>query len=125
MPTTTPMLTFERVQALNEQRCEQWHQNAKREWSLLEWCGAMCGEAGEAANVAKKMLRAELNMPGNAASDTVYHLETDAQDALGKELAGTVLYAFLAASHAGIDMAAALRKTFNDKSEALGFTERL
>lgn len=28
-----------------------------KDWSILEWAGALAGEAGEAANVAKKMVR--------------------------------------------------------------------
>src|SRR5882724_4498362 len=46
-----PELTFGEVIRANLSRVERWHSLAS--WSPLEWAGAMCGEAGEAANFAK------------------------------------------------------------------------
>lgn len=118
-------LTLSRLQSTNRARKERWHDGGTREWSVLEWAGAMCGEAGEAANVAKKLLRIELGLGGNVASEYVY---TD-REALLKKLAGeigdVVLYATLLADVAGIDFEKAVRDSFNEKSIALGFPERL
>jgi hypothetical protein len=56
------------VQEMSVSRANRWHGGDFRQWSGLEWAGAMCGEAGEAANVAKKLRRVELEIDGNAAS---------------------------------------------------------
>ena len=119
------MLSLFRIQTTNHARAIEWHSTGLRDWSLLEWAGAMCGEAGEAANVAKKLLRVELNLGGNIASERI---ETDVEklrDLLAKEIADTILYALLLASFAGIDAEVAVCETFNKKSEALGFHQRL
>jgi hypothetical protein len=40
-------------------RANRWHPHGLEEWTALEWAGAMTGEAGEAANAAKKLKRME------------------------------------------------------------------
>lgn len=63
-----------------------------KDWSILEWCGAMSGEAGEATNVAKKMLRT-----GRLRS---HHPEGDGPSfenacKLAEEVADVIIYADL------------------------------
>lgn len=112
------MLTFERLQNINLARAEIWHTGSVRPWSLLEWAGAMCGEAGEAANICKKMLRIETGTPGNETSDTPLVL-TDIRGMLAHEIADTIIYASLLASYSGIDLEDAVRERFNEKSKSL------
>ena len=117
--------TLSDVQRINDERKNRWHDGGAREWSVLEWAGAMCGEAGEAANVAKKLLRIELGLRGNEAAE---HVETDRdvlKQKLAGEIGGIVLYCALLASNADIDFERAVIETFNAKSEAMGFPERL
>jgi NTP pyrophosphatase (non-canonical NTP hydrolase) len=106
-------------------RRNRWHVSAARDWSTLEWAGALCGEAGEAANVAKKLLRIDLGLRGNEASE---HAETERaalRDKLANEIGDVIHYAALLASAEGIDLTECVRRTFNDKSDAMGFPERL
>jgi NTP pyrophosphatase (non-canonical NTP hydrolase) len=119
-------LTIAEVQHTNRLRADRWHDGDFREWSGLEWAGAMCGEAGEAANVAKKMRRLELQYRfGNAASERPSEDTEELRAHLGKECADTFLYLTLLASRYDIDLTAAVVATFNAKSEQMDFPERL
>ena len=118
------MLDFDSFQKTNHQRALRWHKNGKRDWSVLEWAGAMCGEAGETANVAKKLLRIELDLDGNAFSE--HKLDKYAlTEKLGNEIADTIIYASLLASHHGLNLEDIVRNTFNNKSKEAGFPEML
>lgn len=102
----------------NLSRVARWHPNGLDDWSVLEWAGAMCGEAGETANVAKKLHRERtdakgLNHPANLKA------------ALAKEIADTIIYLDLLAAKEGIDVRRAIAETFNAKSEEYDFPERL
>src|SRR5580700_359731 len=59
-------LTFAKVSSANLQRCQKWHPGfpGDDEWSGADWSNAMCGEAGEAANVVKKLRRYECGLRG-------------------------------------------------------------
>lgn len=117
-------LTIAQVQAVNIERADRWHSGNFRVWSGLEWAGAMCGEAGEVANVCKKLRRLETGTSGNAWSERP--LQHDALiAALGGECADTFLYLTLVASRYGLNLALAVRDKFNVKSEEMGFPERL
>ena len=118
---TEPSLTIARVQLINSFRAQRWHGELSI-WSGLEWCGAMCGEAGEAANIAKKLLRWEQGLRGNREAEN--NPETLIVN-LGTELADTVLYAMLAASRYRIDLENCIRTKFNETSIQQGFPERL
>jgi NTP pyrophosphatase (non-canonical NTP hydrolase) len=82
----------------------------------------MCGEAGEAANIAKKMIRHRGNVAGNKGEDR--NLPA-LREKLGRELADVVIYADLTAASQGIELAAAVRVTFDAKSEEIGSSIRL
>ncbi len=117
--------TLAEMQEINAARCKRWHEGSTRDWSIAEWLCEMCGEAGEAANVAKKMLRIETTTPGNESSE---HRETEYESLrykLSTELADVVITAMLSASAAGVDLESAVIARFNAKSEAMGFPERL
>lgn len=102
------VLTFAELRAVNSDRHQMAGWDRSKSWSLLEWAGAMCGEAGEAANVAKKI-------PGG--QETIAHL--------AEELADTIIYVDLLAHAANIDLAEAVREKFNRVSERKGLPHRL
>lgn len=132
-------LTFERLSAINGSRCERWHGPEWREpedaWTIADWSNAMCGEAGETANVVKKLRRIDADLwdkqkyPGEARGDLVHKPPAEAREKLiemlTNELADVILYADLLAQKAGIDLGAAVRGKFNRVSAAQGFPERL
>lgn len=88
-------------------------------WSVAEWTNAMCGEAGEAANIAKKMIRKRDGIAGPYRSDAAL------REDLLKELADTVTYADLCAQSVGGDLSEALRGKFDEVSIRLGFPHRM
>ena len=99
-------------QHINNQRSLNWH--GAKKWTLSDWGVAMAGECGEACNVIKKLNRERDHIAGNSeTTDELFEL-------LGEELADTVMYAFLLASAARIDMESALIKKFNKTSEKIG-----
>lgn len=111
---------FEYIQRVNVERCQHWHPGGLEEWSTLEWAAAMCGEAGEAANVAKKIKRVDSDM-ANAGGQTREKLVDD----LAWEIADTFLYLQLLAARENINLYDAIQKKFNHTSEVYGFPERL
>lgn len=115
-------MTFHDLRGVNVRRCVNGFGHTLESWSPAEWTNAMCGEAGEAANVAKKMLRHRDNVAGNTGDDRDL---AALREKLASELADVVIYADLCAASQGIDLAAAVRDTFNRKSEQIGAKERL
>lgn len=111
---------LEKLRAVNVERCERpdGFNHPLGSWSFLEWAGAMCGEAGEASNVAKKLIRIRDGIRGNPAGTTDPGLRAK----LAKELGDTIIYADLLAAAAGIDLSEAVRTAFNDKSDEIGYT---
>lgn len=112
------------LQSINVSRANRWHGGDFKEWSGLEWAGAMCGEAGEAANVAKKLRRVELQIDGNAFSDRKLNVD-ELRRELASECADTFLYLLLLAARYDIDLHSAVVEKFNRKSEEMGFPERI
>lgn len=109
-------LTFEQLTKANIERCEKGFGHKLESWSLLEWGGACAGEIGEACNKAKKLKRFDTGIKGNKPGENQKAL----LDAMGKEIADAVVYAFLWFAAAGLDPAEYVRKVFNDKSDEIG-----
>ena len=108
-------MRFDQLRAANVTRCEQvFHKLI--EWNALEWAGAMCGEAGEAANVAKKLKRLDV---ADADKDTPEE-RLRLRRALAEELADVVIYADLLAAREHIDLGRAVIDKFNKVSHARG-----
>lgn len=135
IPMPANPLTFRVVSNINAKRSDIWHPPGK-EWSLLEWAGAMCGEAGEAANEAKKIRRIEMDLvtpnvigslPGQpaTASSQKQLREIAIRTKLAKEIGDTYLYLDLLATKAGLRIEDCVRQSFNEKSEELGFPQRI
>lgn len=77
------------------------------DWSLAEWCNAVTGELGEAANLIKKVQRGD------------YTLEESRQD-LADEFADIVTYLDILAMRAGVDLGEAVKNKFNLVSRRVG-----
>lgn len=120
MTTTPTTLTFDALRTANVARCARWHRPGTVPWTGADWSNAMCGEAGETANVVKKLRRAETGTA--SARDPEYPaLVAD----LAGEIADTIIYLDLLADHYGIDLSAAVSAKFNAVSIREGFPERL
>lgn len=111
-------LTFARLRDVNTRRCPLFGHGLNA-WNALEWAGAMCGEAGEAANAAKKIRRLADGCSVNA-PDRATLVES-----LAGEIADVLIYADLLAASEGIELAAAVAKKFDEVSQRVGFTEKL
>src|SRR5215831_15951095 len=133
-------MTFEEIVSTSISRARHWHPGGIEEWSALEWAGAMCGEAGECANAAKKLRRLELgiasiNHDEDHMSAAVSELHgrhyteiRQAQQAVAYEACDTILYAVLVMARAGFtgrEAESLLAKVFNRKSDEYGFPERI
>lgn len=103
-------------------RSKRWH-GEDGKWSLLEWAGAMAGEAGEAANVAKKIKRVDSGVNNIPSDKRTKDTREELCLKLAKEAADTILYAILVINEAGFDSEEIIREVFNTKSEEYGFPE--
>ena len=119
---TVDGLTFARVSEKNSARASRWHPGFPHDdtWSGADWSNAMCGEAGEAANIVKKLRRYEDGLRG--VGDPT---EPELLDMLADEVADVFLYLDLLAAKYAIDVPAAIVRKFNVVSERQGFPERL
>lgn len=116
-------LTFAEVSAVNRERAGRWHPGFPEDdskWTGADWSNAMCGEAGEAANVVKKLRRLEFGLRG--ALDPT---EAELRAKLADEIADVFCYLDLLATYYGVDLPAAVVSKFNRVSELQGFPERL
>ena len=98
-------LTFERLREASVLRTEEVFHSVKA-WNPLEWAGAMAGEAGEAANKAKKLRRGENITPRD----------------IGIEVADTVCYGTLLCSSVDERLGELVIDKFNEVSVARGST---
>jgi NTP pyrophosphatase (non-canonical NTP hydrolase) len=119
------MMNIREIQAVSTERSIRWHNGSIEQWSIMEWACAMCGEAGEAANVAKKIRRHDQEVYNGQSTKFNPLDRSSLRFKLAQELADTVLYAMLVAERENIDLHGAIVQTFNDKSEQAGFPERI
>lgn len=115
-------LTIEEIVRTNASRAVRWHPPETEQWSGADWSNAMCGEAGEAANVVKKIRRHETGLAG--LGQPVPPLD-ELHSMLADELADVVCYLVLLANHYDVDLTEAIVSKFNRVSELQGFPERL
>jgi NTP pyrophosphatase (non-canonical NTP hydrolase) len=113
-------LSFEDLAKANATRAERWHGPDSTPWRISDWVLAMVGEAGEAANVAKKLLRHE-----TSTANTGDPSPSDLLHELGHEIADVVIYADLVAQAIGVDLADLVRRKFDIVSVRHGFPDRL
>ena len=110
-----PHFDLHAFSAVNLRRCIDGFKHELASWSEAEWTNALAGEAGEAANFGKKLIRFRDGVAGNK---NVTRDEIEAK--LGRELADVVIYADLTAQRIGKDLSALIIETFNNKSDELG-----
>ena len=113
-----PESFLKRLRRLGTKRVEQGFRHTLESWDLMQWGAAAAGEMGEALNVCKKVKRAEMSMPGGIPLEK-------AREALGDEIADTIIYLDLLAARAGIDLEEAIGRKFDIVSQRVGFDERL
>lgn len=113
-------LNFKNLRAANVTRCERWHGPGSVPWTAADWSNATCGEAGEMANVIKKIRRHETGAV-NQGDPSMEDLKKMA----AAEMADVVIYVDLLANYLGVDLADAIKAKFNKTSERYGFPERL
>lgn len=109
------------LMAANKSRLRRWHGDSPNDWTGADWSNAMCGEAGEAANIVKKLRRHETQLGTGYNTPDVEELLPK----LAREIADVIVYADLLAQHYGIDLSRAVALKFNEVSEKNGFPERL
>ena len=101
-------LTYAEFSKVNRARAAYWHRDGDT-WTGADWSNAMCGEAGEAANVVKKLRRIETLVGQGPDDGTQEKLIKD----LGYEIADTMTYLDLLANHYGINIEEVLIAKFN------------
>jgi NTP pyrophosphatase (non-canonical NTP hydrolase) len=112
---------FEYISKVNVERCNRWHgPDGLNSWSILEWAGALCGEAGELANIAKKLHRIRTGMDNYDGFDT-----NKLKKELAEEIADVFCYLQLIAAKENIEMYPAIAAKFNKVSARYGFPEQL
>lgn len=113
-------LSFHELRKVNVTRCERWHGPGTDPWNAADWSNATCGEAGEMANVIKKIRRHETGAVNEGDPPLPKLIEM-----AGEEIADVVIYADLLARYLNIDLAEAVRAKFNKVSAKYRFPERL
>lgn len=116
---TQKIANFYAFSARNRRRCEapSGFNHKWDDWSTADWLIAAMGEFGEAANVAKKLRRAQSGIRGN--KETEYELRVK----LRHELGDVLVYLDLLAQSLGFNIFDAAREVFDSKSREIGYTE--
>ena len=81
-------------------------------WSLTDWCTAVTGELGEAANIIKKIRRGAFSLE-------------EARADLADEFADILTYLVLLSNCAGVDLGQAAISKWNRVSARIGYPVRL
>ena len=116
-------ITFDEVHAANVARRKRWHPSfltEEQDWTGADWSNAMCGEAGEAANVVKKLRRQDSGSRGSIDPD-----RDRLVGMLADEIGDVYAYLDLLATYYGIDIGKAIVHKFNKISEREGFPDRI
>lgn len=101
-------IDLDTIRRANKARQLEWDGDA--EFSLLFFSNALAGEAGEVANVVKKMERHRMGLRGSIADP----------DALGEELADVLTYTDLTALKGDLDLGTVFVNKFNAVSAKYG-----
>lgn len=113
---------LEQLRMNDATRVKRWHgKRGIKDWNTMEWACAMCGEAGEAANMAKKIGRFDHKLNRRKNEKNRIRLVR----LLADEIADTIIYLDLLALREGIDLPSAIKSKFNRTSKEFGFPERL
>lgn len=113
-------LTFRTLRRINKSRCvtPRTHGGFGHDmntWSIAEWTNAIAGEAGEACNIAKKLIRYRDEMEFLNKGATWEELHKN----LREELADIVIYCDLVATSQGFALEDLIREKFNHDSNRI------
>lgn len=112
-------VTFDQITKINKVRAQRWHNGPLiGDWNLADWSNALNGEAGELANIIKKIRRVECGFAEDDPNIDFYQMAAE-------EIADVFLYLDLLATAMKIDLPTAIVDKFNKVSEREGFPERL
>ena len=112
--------SLEQLRDVNQTRRDEWRaRDGSAPWTGADWSNEMCGEAGEAANVVKKLRRIETGYKGPGPT------EAELLEHLADELADVLICVDLLGMHYGIDLAPALVRKFNATSDKQGLSTKL
>lgn len=89
---------------------------------ITYWTTAIAGEVGELCNMVKKLERVK---HGGIDAGSSYKAADIDKAMLAEEIGGIFIYLDLISTLLEIDLQSAIVATFNDKSEKLGFPERV
>lgn len=114
-------MSYQEFSQINRERAAQWHETGEP-WSLADWSNAMCGEAGELANVIKKIRRIQTGTQQR-------YVETDMKTLVDKacnEIADVAIYLDLLLEQLDPDrpMLTVISTKFNHTSQAFNFRQR-
>jgi NTP pyrophosphatase (non-canonical NTP hydrolase) len=121
MSADQPKLTFDALRNANRARLPLFkngrgapaHAQADgSDWCLAQWCNAVLGELGEAANVIKKIERGDFTLD-------------EARTMLAKELADVQCYLDILAYRAGVDLGQATAEKWDEVSRRVGCDLRI
>ncbi len=114
-------ISFSDFSKANRARCEDpdGFNHPIGSWSFSDWFLAFIGEAGEAANVAKKLNRYRDGIRGNKETADALHAK------LRQELGDAFVYLDLMAQSVGIDIFDAGIEVFDRKSDDIGYPVKL
>lgn len=101
-------IDLDTIRRANQARQREWDGDTK--FSLLFFSNALAGEAGEVANVVKKMERHRMGLRGSVAGT----------NDLGFELADVLTYTDLTAFRADLDLGYMFVRKFNEVSARYG-----
>lgn len=93
------------------------------DWTLGEWCNAITGELGEAANLIKKVRRGDVTLDDEI--EVKGHGRITVRHALALEYADVACYLDILAFRTGVDLGEAVREKFNFISERVGVDIKL
>lgn len=112
-------LTFKRLNEVNEKRALEWQNGEPTDHKWLEFAVIeLAGEAGEAADAVKKLLRYFKDMPGGVEPSSGI-------PAIADELADVVICADRVAQTLDIDLGSAVVSKFNRTSTKHEFVTKL
>jgi NTP pyrophosphatase (non-canonical NTP hydrolase) len=114
-------LTFRAFSIANRARCEsgEGFNHPLQSWSRSDWFLAFFGEAGEAANIAKKLNRDRDGIPGNEEHPAILRAK------LSDEIADAFIYLDLLAQREEIDLQDAIVAKFNRTSKKVNYPHAL
>lgn len=105
-------LTFREFQLMNQLRCEEAFGHAvafdNETWPLQNWALAIAGEAGELANVVKKVLRGD-------------HTVAEAREDILREAADVMTYCDLLITSLYADTGETVMAKFREVSKRVGW----